>query len=264
VCSRSAVATLSRRDRLLISTSVALIIALAWAYLIDLDRRMSIGMQHDALMADMGMAMAMPWTPTDVFFTLVMWTVMMIGMMAGSAAPVLLLFGAARAGRTDHGVPAAVLTFGFGYLAIWVGFSTGAALLQWALHEAAMLSPQMSASSSRLGGVILVAAGGYQLTRLKAACLTHCRSPLGFLMANWRDGTMGAFRMGLGHGTYCLGCCWALMSVLFVVGVMNLVWVAALSVFVLIEKIGPAAGIVARVTGVTLIVVGILFLVRGG
>ena len=105
------------------------------------------------------------------------------------------------------------------------------------------------ASSPHLAGAILVAAGAYQLTPLKGACLTHCRSPLGFLMTNWRDGTLGALRMGVRHGAYCLGCCWALMCVLFVVGVMNLVWVAALTAFVLLEKVGPAGAIVARVAG---------------
>jgi predicted metal-binding membrane protein len=257
VRSAPSVAALSRRDRLLISTCLALITALAWGYLVLLDRRMSASMEHDTMMADMGMAMAMPWTAADVFFTFLMWTVMMVGMMAGTAAPVLLLFGAACAGRGERGVPLAVLMFGFGYLTVWVGFSACAALAQWALHQAAMLSPAMSASSPRLAGVILIAAGAYQLTPFKGACLTQCRSPLGFLMSNWRDGNMGALSMGVRHGGYCLGCCWALMCVLFVVGVMNLAWVAALSVFVLMEKIGPAAAVVARAAGAVMIIAGI-------
>ena len=120
-----------------------------------------------------------------------------------------------------------------------------------------MLSPASTTSNTRLSGAILVGAGVYQLTPWKGACLTHCRSPLGFLMTNWRAGALGAVQMGLRHGVYCLGCCWLLMCLLFVVGVMNLVWVAALAAFVLVEKIGPFGLIVARVAGAIMIVVGI-------
>jgi len=209
------------------------------------------------MMAAMGMTMDMPWSAADLFYTFAMWAVMMAGMMAPSALPMLLLFAAARAGRDKRGVSPATLTFGLGYLAVWTGFSVGATVAQWGLHQAALLSMAMASSSGRLTGAILIAAGVYQLTPWKSRCLTHCRSPLGFLMTNWRDGTMGAFRMGLRHGAYCLGCCWALMCVLFAVGVMNLVWVAALTVFVLIEKIGPAGAIVARVAGVAMVGFGI-------
>jgi predicted metal-binding membrane protein len=120
-----------------------------------------------------------------------------------------------------------------------------------------MLSPMMTTSSARLSGAILIAAGVYQLTPFKGACLTHCRTPLGFLMSHWRDGTAGALRMGMAHGAYCLGCCWALMCVLFVVGVMTLLWVAAIAIFVLVEKVGPAGAIVSRVAGVVLIAFGL-------
>jgi predicted metal-binding membrane protein len=189
-----------------------------------------------------------------------MWAVMMVGMMAGTAMPMLLLFAGAQAGRGQRGAPLGALIFGLGYLTIWTGFSAFATFAQWALHKAAMLSPAMKTSSPRLAGVILLAAGAYQLTPWKGACLTHCRSPLGFLMTNWRDGKWGAIRMGLVHGAYCLGCCWALMCVLFVVGVMNLAWVAALTVFVLLEKIGPAGAIVARVAGAAIAVLGVLLI----
>jgi len=121
-----------------------------------------------------------------------------------------------------------------------------------------MLSATMAASSPRLGGAILIAAGAYQLTPWKGKCLSHCRSPLGFLMTNWRDGKLGAFQMGIHHGAFCLGCCWALMCVLFVVGVMNLVWVAALTGFVLIEKTGPAGVIIARAAGAAMVLLGIV------
>jgi predicted metal-binding membrane protein len=249
------VAALPRRDRLVISICTLIVVAIAWLYLVHLDHQMSSSMQYDKMMAEMGMEKS--WTAADVFFTFTMWAVMMVGMMAGTVAPVLLLFAAAHAGRDEGRAPAPVLMFGLGYLALWVGFSAGAALVQWGLHQAALLSPAMTASSPRLSGAILIAAGAYQLTSWKSSCLRQCRSPLGFLMANWRDGTFGAMQMGLRHGAYCLGCCWALMCLLFVVGVMNLVWVAVLTGFVLIEKIGPAGATVARVAGAVMIVAGI-------
>lgn len=253
-------AVLPRRDTVLICTCIVVIIALAWAYLLHLDRQMASSMEHDQMMAAMGMTMEMPWTAADLFFTFAMWSVMMIGMMAGTAAPVLLLFAAAKAGHGERVASPGVAMFGFGYLAIWIGFSACATIGQWALHGAVMLSPVMAASSPRVAGGILVAAGVYQLTPWKRICLAHCRTPLGFLMSNWRDGTLGAFQMGLRHGAYCLGCCWALMCVLFAVGVMNLIWVAALTGFVLLEKIGPAAFIVTAVAGVAMVVGGVLLM----
>lgn len=232
--------------------------ALAWTYLVHLDHQMSTAMEYDRAMADMGMTMDRPWSAADVFFTFAMWVVMMVGMMTASAAPVMLLFAGMHAGRGAQRTPRVVFAFGAGYLLVWTLFSAGAALAQWALHQMAMLSPSMTTSSARLGGTILIAAGVYQLTPFKGACLTHCRSPLGFLMSHWRDGKAGALRMGIEHGTYCLGCCWALMCVLFVVGVMNLAWVAALTIVVLLEKIGPAGVFVARVAGVAMIASGAL------
>jgi predicted metal-binding membrane protein len=258
VLSASSVAAAPRRDRFLIWACIVLVTALAWAYLVHLDRQMSSSMAHDRMMAEMGMTMDMPRTTADVFFTFAMWVVMMVGMMAGAAAPMLLLFAGAQAGLGSQRTPMALPLFGLGYLTVWVGFSACAALAQEALHRAAMLSPAMAAASPRLSGAILIAAGAYQLTPFKGACLTRCRSPLGFLMTGWRDGAFGAFRMGLAHGTYCLGCCWALMGVLFAVGVMNLLWVAALTVLVLIEKVGPWGHTVARVAGAAIIVFGIV------
>jgi predicted metal-binding membrane protein len=251
------VPTLSHGERLLILACICLATGLAWAYLAYLDHRMWAGMQHEQMMAAMGMAMEMPWTAADVFFTFAMWAVMMAGMMTPSASPMLLLFARARAARGGRRVSTATLTFGLGYMAVWTGFSLAAAFAQYGLHQAAMLSPAMASSSSRLTAAILAVAGAYQLTPWKGRCLRHCRSPLGFLMTHWCDGTLGAFRMGVRHGAYCLGCCWALMCVLFVVGVMNLVWVAALTGFVFIEKIGPAGGILARATGVAMVILGI-------
>ena len=208
----------------------------------------------------MGMTMDMPRTSADVFFTFAMWAVMMIGMMAGPATPMLLLFAGMQRTRVSGPVPMALPAFGLGDLTVWTGFSACAAIAQEALHRAALLSPAMAASSPRMAGAILIAAGVYQLTPFKGACLTSCRSPLGFLMSSWRDGALGAFRMGLRHGLYCLGCCWALMCVLFAVGVMNLLWVAGLTALVLLEKVGPFGAIAARVAGVIMIAVGVLWL----
>lgn len=245
------------RDRILIVTCVVLVCALAWAYLFHLDRQMSAEMAYHAAMEDMGMSMDASWTPTDVLLAFAMWAVMMIGMMTGSAAPALLLFNGARAQRGQAGARLDTALFASGYLLVWIGFSAIAVLAQWALREAALLSPMMAASSPLVGGAILVEAGLYQLTNWKRTCLTHCRSPLNFLMTHWRDGRRGALEMGLRHGTFCLGCCWMLMCVLFVVGVMNLVWVAALTTFVLLEKIGPRGILVSRVAGAIILAAGL-------
>lgn len=260
--SESSLAAVRRRDRVLIAGCVLLVAVLAWTYLVHLDHRMAASADAAATMATMGMAVDAPWDASDVAATAAMWVVMMVGMMSASAAPVLLLVAELQARHAVHGVPLRVLLFGLGYITLWVGFSVGAALAQWALHEAALLSSALAASSPRLGGVILVAAGAYQLTPAKGTCLAHCQSPLGFLLSNWRDGAGGALRMGLRHGRYCLGCCWALMCVLFAVGVMSLAWVGALTVFILLEKTGRMGAHVARVGGLVMIASGLLLAAR--
>jgi len=202
------------------------------------------------------MDMHVSWSSADVLLAGVMWSVMMIGMMAGSATPVVMLYAGAQRARPRRS-RFALTAFVLGYVVVWVGFSVCAAIAQWGLHESLALSTSMATSSPRVGGAILLIAGAYQLTSLKAACLAHCQSPLGFLMAHWREGPVGAFRMGARHGLYCLGCCWALMLVLFVVGVMNLAWVAALAAFVFVEKLGIAPHALSRAAGVVLIVAGV-------
>lgn len=247
------------RDRLIVLLSIAGLTALAWAWLVHLDRQMSAAMAEDAAMLEMGMDMWAPWTAADLLFTFAMWTVMMAGMMLPSAAPVMLVAAGARAARSGgRGGAATSMAFGAGYLAVWTGFSAAAALAQWVLHDAALLSPMMAAKSPVIAGAILIGAGLYQLSPLKHACLAHCRSPLDFLMAHWREGTAGAVRLGARHGLYCLGCCWALMAVLFVVGVMNLAWVAALAIIVLLEKIAPGAAWASRLIGAALVIGGVL------
>jgi predicted metal-binding membrane protein len=251
---------LSGRDRAIIAGCLIAIVALAWGYLFILDRHYAAAANDSAMMAEMIRAMSRPWSATDLAFTFAMWLVMMIGMMTPSAAPMLLLFAASQAQRDEPRRRANVLSFALGYFAVWIGFSAVATLAQWALQRAALLSVEMATTSARLSGVILLAAGIYQLTPLKRACLTQCRSPLGFFMTHWRAGPGGALRMGVDHGVFCLGCCWALMSVLFVVGVMNLAWVAALTLLVLLEKVGPAGDWIAKVSGAALIAGGALFL----
>ena len=252
-----AVATLPGRERILIVVCILALALIAWGYLVHVDRQMANAAEHAA----MGMAMDMP--AASLLFLVGMWSVMMLGMMAGPAIPMFLLFAAAHVRRGADRLPAATLMFGLGYASVWIAFSTGAALAQWALHEAAMLSPAMATQSPRVAAAVLIAAGVYQLTPLKTACLVRCRSPLGFLMSAWRDGNVGALRMGVRHGRWCVGCCWALMAILFVVGVMNLLWVAALMVLVLFEKTGPAGIAVSRAAGIVAVGAGILRLAGG-
>ena len=246
------------RDRIIIASCIVLITLLAWTHLFQLDRQMS---SADA-MAQMGMAVSASWTARDFLLTFAMWSVMMIGMMLPTALPVLLLFARMRAGREHTRAPVSTAMFGLGYAIVWIGFSALAATLQLLLHEAALLSSAMVLRSSLVSGAVLIAAGIYQLTPAKSKCLTKCQSPLGFLLANWREGARGALELGTRHGLYCLGCCWALMCVLFVVGVMNLAWVAALTAFILIEKFGPAGVRLARVSGVMIVALGIFTAMR--
>ena len=183
----------------------------------------------------------------------------MVAMMVPSAAPMVLLFASVnrkRRERTSPYVPTAF--FLLGYLLVWTSFSAAATLLQWSLHTAALLSSMMVSTSPLLGGFLLVAAGVFQFTPLKRACLSHCRSPLHFFMGEWKDGKSGALAMGTKHGTYCVGCCWVLMVLLFVAGVMNLLWVAAITVFVLVERVLPRGDVVGQVAGVTLILAGVV------
>jgi predicted metal-binding membrane protein len=204
---------------------------------------------------------AAPWGAGRWLVMLLMWWVMMIAMMAPSAAPVMLLHArVARSAANDsgHGVPwFLTASFASGYLTIWFAFASLATTLEWSLERAGLVSPiWMWSEHAQLTGGLLVAAGLYQLTPLKAACLAHCRSPAEFVSRRWRNGRTGAFKMGLVHGAYCLGCCWLLMLLLFAGGVMNLLWIAGLTILVLAEKIFPHGAMVGRVTAVLLIAAG--------
>lgn len=254
------VAGIVSRDRAIVATCISIVVALAWAYLIRLNSQMGAHGSAHGSMPGMSMLPGAPNGFGELFLTFAMWSVMMVGMMTASAAPVIMLFTGMTEKRGDPRGSTKGMVFGLGYLAVWVSFSAAAALGQWGLQRALMLSPEMSITNSITAGVILISAGAYQLTPAKRACLRQCQSPLGFLMANWRDGTGGAFEMGFRHGLFCLGCCWALMLVLFVVGVMNLAWVAALTVFVLAEKLGRIGALFARAGSVVMIGFGALIL----
>jgi len=190
-------------------------------------------------------------------FMFVMWAVMMVAMMLPSAAPMILTFAAVQRRRQAQGgafVPTGV--FIAGYLLVWAAFSLLATSAQYGLERAALVSPMMGKVAPWLGAALLIGAGLFQFAPLKDVCLDKCRSPLSFIMTDWRDGTRGALVMGLRHGAYCAGCCWALMALLFVGGVMNLLWVAALALFVLIEKVVPAGGRLGKAGGFALIAWG--------
>src|SRR5437879_7273118 len=238
---------LLRRDRLIVAAGLAVVVALAWVYL-------AAGAGMDT---DMAMDMPMPWSPFYAAVVFVMWWVMMIAMMVPSAAPTILLFAAIRRKQGSAGHPSAqACIFCSGYLLMWAGFSLVAVLAQRALELAGLFSMAMASTSAVLGGLVLLAAGLYQFTPLKTACLRYCQSPVLFLSQYWQPGAMGALRMGFRHGSYCVGCCWFLMALLFVVGVMNLAWVAAVAIYVGLEKMVARSAWLSRAVGVGLIVAG--------
>lgn len=251
---------LRRQDRAIVVVGAAAIALLGWAYLFY----QGWAMQHMDLVA-MAMPSTGPWGPADLLLVFAMWAVMMVAMMVPSATPMLLTFAMiARSRRAQGRAFVPVWVFLAGYLAAWTAFSLAATLAQWGLHRLALISPMMVATSPLLGGLVLMAAGLYQWTPFKRACLRHCRTPLHFLLSCWQDGPAGAFLMGLRHGTYCLGCCWLLMAILFAVGVMNLAWIAALSVFVLLEKSISRGVWAAKVAGLVLVGWGGWIALSGG
>jgi predicted metal-binding membrane protein len=258
-----------RRERWVVLGALGLLVALSWTYLLA-----GGGTGMNALSMTtaafppysdhpVGAFAHQPWSAGYWLTMLLMWWVMMIAMMTPSAAPVILLHATlvARArGDVEAGTPTAVVRFAAGYLSIWLLFALAATALEWLLERAGLVSAMwMWSENSTLTGAILVLAGLYQLTPLKSACLESCRSPIAFLMQHWRA---GAFRMGLVHGAYCLGCCWALMLLLFAGGVMNLLWIAGLSIFVLIEKLLGFGRLFGQLSGVAFLVLGLVIMMR--
>ncbi len=261
---RSALELILARDRIPVLAALVGMTALAWAYLV-----LAGGMHHTSDMSVMAQG-AMeavrpsPWTAAHFAMMLAMWAVMMVGMMLPGAGPMILFFAAfARRSREQGHRVAPVGAFVSGYVLVWSAFALAATTLQWALERAALLSPHMATASPVLGGALLIVAGVYQWTPLKRSCLGLCRSPVAFVAGHWRPGTGGALRMGAEHGAFCVGCCWALMGLLFVGGVMNLLWVAAITLAVLAEKLAPKGGWIARATGVALVLGGAWVIAAG-
>ena len=238
--------SLLKRDRATVVCGLAGLAALSWVYLICMDW----GMRHMDVGVEMLIMPAMQhWTAWDLVLVFLMWTIMMVAMMLPAASPMVLLFAEISRRRNDRDAFVSSWYFLSGYLTAWTGFSILATLAQWGLLTADLVSPMMVSTNKILGAGLLLIAGFFQFSPLKNACLAHCRSPIGFFATEWRPGSLGAFKMGLKHGGYCLGCCWALMGLLFAFGVMNLLWVAGLSVFVLLEKVIPWPQLVSRLAG---------------
>ena len=260
-----------RRDRSIVILALALLITLAWGYLLWLSAHMDMsGMDMSGMdmsgfrIVPSGMGdivpSHMPWAVTEFAFVFVMWTVMMVGMMTPSTAPMLLMY--ARVGRqTDaKGRPlAATIWFAIGYFYVWVAFALLATLVQWALERSALLDFTMASTSHMVGAIIFVAAGLYQWTRLNDFCITQCQRPFEFLMQHcgYRRDALGSVMLGLRHGAYCVGCCWTLMALLLVGGVMNVLWIALLALFALLERVTSMGRLIARVAGIVLIAGGV-------
>lgn len=254
---------LVRHDKTILIAAICAIFVLTAIYTVS-----GVGMKMSALemtrMAGpvgepMAMASATNWTLGYAFLVFLMWWIMMIAMMTPSAAPVLLLFttlkrhGSQRARATGLS-----MMFLAGFLLVWMGFSAAATSIQWVAESMKLSNGAMMALGTKpAAGVVLLAAGLYQFSSLKAVCLRHCRSPVHFLTANNRKGYSGALMMGLHHGAYCCGCCWVLMVLLFVGGIMNLYWIVGIAVYVLAEKLMPRPRLFAGITGAVLIAWGL-------
>jgi predicted metal-binding membrane protein len=261
---------LLRRDRIIVAVALAALTALAWTYVLWLAADMGMGGMDmtgsrmiPAGIGIMAPALA-PWKAIEFAYVFAMWAVMMVGMMTPSAAPMILIY--ARVGRKAlaQGKPfAATGWFATGYLLTWVGFALIATAAQWALKRTALLDPMMAGTSQVFGGIVLIAAGVYQWTPLKDTCLAQCQSPLLFIHRHggFHRDPSASLALGLRHGAYCVGCCWVLMALLFVGGVMNVLWIATISAFVLIEKIVPVGRLISRIAGVGFVAAGVWLVV---
>jgi predicted metal-binding membrane protein len=238
--------SLRRKDFWTIAAALLAITALAWLYLIVLASRM--GNEHGGSMG--AMSQLQPWSPLEFLMLFIMWAVMMIGMMVPTASRAVLIYAAVarQAAKRGNSLPATGW-FIAGYILVWTGFSLGATAFQAGLNNVGLLSPMMASASPWLVVTLLLAAGCYQLTPWKEACLKHCQSPANYLAGKFKPGISGAVALGVRHGSYCLGCCWVLMSLLFVGGVMNLIWIATITFFVLLEKLSPIGTRLRNVSG---------------
>jgi len=209
------------------------------------------------------MPMTPSWTLIDFVLLFLMWLVMMIAMMTPSVAPLILIFAMVNRRRKLEQTPfVSTLFLLCGYFLVWAAFSFTATSLQWLLQHISLLNPEMKTTNKVLGSIVLVAAGIFQFTSLKKNCLNYCRTPIDFIHQNWKEGRSGALRMGIENGWYCLGCCWALMALLFVTGIMNIFWIVLISFFVLIEKVAPNTKWVSALAGIVLTVYGFIFLLK--
>lgn len=253
----SALEALLSRERLAVAAGLAAAVALSWGYV--------FAAAHDMQGAMDGLSAWMmgSWDARYALLTFGMWIAMMVGMMLPSATPAILLFQRVLRNSAQGQAPVArAYAFAAGYLLAWAGFSLGATALQWWLARAAFLSPMLVGTSQTFGAVLLVVAGLYQWTPQKQACLSKCRSPAAFLAQHFRPGTAGALVLGIRHGLHCVGCCWALMLLLFVGGVMNLLWIGAITVFVLLEKFAPVGVQGGKLSGTLLVLSGLSLLAR--
>lgn len=247
-------APLTARELTVVIGGLAGIAAVGWAYMLYMAWAMANMDEVDMWMPPMGAA---AWSVGDFVMLFVMWATMMVAMMTPSTLPMVSLFASLNRNRRNRGqLYTPTFVFVTGYLLAWTAFSVVATIAQKMLHGWNLLNPMMNSRSYLLSGVVLVVAGLYQWTPYKDACLTTCRSPLGFLMTEWREGTSGALVMGVRHGLYCVGCCWALMLVLFAVGVMNMLWVLLITGFVVAEKLLPATVPLRLTSGLALLTWG--------
>ncbi len=244
--------TALKHDRWLTAGALAIVVLLCWSWIVPMARDM-----YGAMDGPASWMMAPEWDWTCALLLFAMWEIMMIGMMLPSAAPALLLYAAVvRKSQDRASTRLRVYAFACGYLAVWTLFSAAVTPLQLMLRDLMLLSPMLELQNRPLSGVVLILAGVYELTRFKRSCLKHCRSPAELIVEQFRPGTMGALRMGFEHGLYCLGCCWALMLLLFVGGVMNLWVIAAISLFILFEKLAPFGMRAGQFGGALLILAG--------
>ena len=246
-----------RHDRVALVVLLVVTPVLSWIWIVMMARDM-----YGPMSGPSAWMMTTRWDARHLLLLWAMWSVMMMAMMLPSAAPLILLYGAAARRSAQPTARHNTYALAAGYLAAWAAFSLAATALQRALASLLLISPMMEAGSSRVSATLLIVAGVYQWTPFKNACLRACQSPLGFMMARWRDGWSGAFRLGLGHGVYCVGCCWALMLLLFAGGVMNLVVIAALTAWVAFEKLAPVGRRGAQIGGAVMSAAGLWMLTR--
>ncbi|PZV33396.1 DUF2182 domain-containing protein [Mesorhizobium kowhaii] len=288
--SDTALEAVLQRDRTVVTAALVIIAVLAWAYVLWLAADMTTPNAASGDMAGMDMSgtnaggMDMPgmdmggmdmgaavapgfraWAPADFAFIFAMWAVMMVGMMTPSVAPMVLLYaGVGRKARAGGRPIASTAWFFTGYLLVWVAFSAAATGAQWLLASLTLLSPMMTTNSTVLGGLVLIAAGLYQWTPMKGVCLQQCQAPIAFLASHggFRSDPLCALRFGIHHGAYCLGCCWALMALLFVGGVMNVLWIAGIAILILLEKTVPTGQLIPRISGALMAAIGAWLLVQ--